>query len=94
MEVEEQKMCIGNRRNKAAALIPIALMCLVVGLLWPNLFHPATALGKDWSDGVRGLLFGASIGINVMAIRLGRRQGRCGRSIAASNGDLPPETPA
>jgi hypothetical protein len=92
MEVEEQDMCIGNRRNKSAALIPIASMCLVMGLLWPNLFHPATALGKDLSDGLRGLLFGASIGINVMAIGLGRRQGRCGRSIAAGNGDLPPGT--
>ncbi|MFZ0277549.1 MAG: hypothetical protein WA254_23030 [Candidatus Sulfotelmatobacter sp.] len=82
-------MCIGNRRNKSTALIPVASMCLVVGLLWPYLFHPATLLGKDLSDGLRGLLFGASIGINVMAIRLGRRQGRCGGSIAAHEGGLP-----
>jgi len=82
-------MCIGNRKNKSAALIPVASMCLVVGLLWPYLFHPATALGKDLSDGLRGLLFGASIGINVMAIRLGRRQGRCSGLAAGNDNDLP-----
>jgi hypothetical protein len=93
MEMEEQKMRIGNRMNKPAGLIPVASMCLVVGILWPYLFHPATLLGKDLSDGLRGLLFGASIGINVMAIRLARRQGRCGSSIAANDSDLPgPET--
>jgi hypothetical protein len=82
-------MCIGNRRNKFTALIPVASMCLVMGLLWPNLSHPATLLGKDLSDGFRGLLFGASIGINVMAIRLGRRQGRCSGSVAGNDSGLP-----
>jgi hypothetical protein len=81
-------MCIGNRKNKSAALIPVASMCLVMGLLWPNLFHPATPLGKDLSDGLRGLMFGASIGINVMAIRLGRRQGRCSSLVAGHDNDL------
>jgi len=82
-------MCIGNRRSISTALIPIASMCLVVGILWPNLFHPATLLGKDLSEGLRGLLFGASIGINVMAIRLGRRQGRCSGLAAGDDNDLP-----
>jgi hypothetical protein len=89
MEVEEQEMCIGNRNNKYAALIPVASMCLVVGILWPYLFHPATLLGKDLSDGLRGLLFGLSIGINVMAIRLARRQSRGGGASAANESDLP-----
>ncbi len=86
-------MCIGNRKNKSAGLIPVASMCLGLGILWPDLFHPATLLGKDLSDGLRGLLFGASIGINVMAIGLARRQGRCSSSIASHEGSLPdPET--
>ena len=86
-------MCIGNRRNKSTALIPVASMCLVMGLLWPNLFHPATPLGKDLSDGLRGLMFGASIGINVMAIRLGRRQVRCSSLVAGNDNDLPDTRP-
>jgi len=64
-------------------------MCLVVGILSPYLFHPATHLGKDLSDGLRGLLFGASIGINLMAVRLARRRVRCGNSTTANNSDLP-----
>jgi hypothetical protein len=93
MEMEEQKMRIGNRWNKPAGLIPVASACLVVGILWPYLFHPATLFGKDLSDGLRGLLFGASIGINVMAIGLARRSGRCGSSVAGNDSDLPePET--
>ncbi len=82
-------MCIGNRKNKSAGLIPVASMCLVVGILWPYLFHPATSFGKDLSDGLRGLLFGASIGIHVMAIGLARRQGRCGGSVAGNDTGLP-----
>ena len=77
-------MRIGNRMNKPAAWIPIASMCLVVGILWPYLFHPTTTFWKDASEGLRGLLFGASIGINLMAARLARRQRRCGASSAAT----------
>ena len=89
MEMEEQEMRIGNRMNKPVAWIPVASMCLVVGILWPYLFHPTTSFWKDASDGLRGLLFGASIGINVMAIRLGRGQVRCGGSSAANESELP-----
>jgi len=81
-------MRIGNRMNKPAGLIPVASMCLVIGILWPYLFHPATHLGKDLSDGLRGLLFGASIGINLMAVRLARCRGRRGNSTAANNSDV------
>ena len=82
-------MRIGNRNHKSAALIPVASLCLVVAILWPYLFHPATSFWKDASDGLRGLLFGASIGINLMAARLARRQSRCGGSSAANQTDLP-----
>jgi hypothetical protein len=86
--MEEQTMRVGNRNNKSAALIPAASLCLVVAILWPQLFHPATSFWKDASDGLRGLLFGASIGINVMAILLGR-QVRCGGSSAVNESELP-----
>jgi hypothetical protein len=89
MEMEEQKMRIENRNNKSTALIPVASSCLVVAILWPYLFHPETSFWKDASDGLRGLLFGASIGINVMAIRLGRSQVRCGGSSPANESELP-----
>jgi len=80
-------MSFRNRIKKPAGLIPVAMMCLVVGILWPNFFHPTTQLWKNWSEGLRGLLFGLSIGINLMAVRLAARQRRCGSSPAAGDGD-------
>jgi hypothetical protein len=71
-------MCIRNRTNKFANLIPFAMACLGLGILWPDFFHPATHLGKDVSDGLRGLLFGVSIGINLMAAWRAAHQRRSG----------------
>lgn len=73
-------MCVRNQTNKPAALIPFAMACLAIGVLWPNFFHPASHFGKDLSEGMRGLLFGVSIGINLMAAWLGARQRRSGRN--------------
>jgi hypothetical protein len=74
MKTEEQKMCIRNR-TKAAGLIPIGMMFLVVGILWPNFFRPTTQLWKNWSAGLRGLMLGVSIGVNLIAVwRAGRQR--------------------
>jgi hypothetical protein len=62
---------------------------LVFGILWPNFFHPATQSWKNWSEGLRGLMFGLSMGINLMAVVLARRQRRCSSSAAAKERDLP-----
>jgi hypothetical protein len=31
-------------------------------------------LGEQWNDALRGYLFGVSIGVNLMGVRLGVRQ--------------------
>jgi hypothetical protein len=82
--MEGQEMCVRDRLNKPAGLIPVATMCLIVGLLWPHLFHPTTNSWKQWGDGLRGLLLGVYIGINLIAVRLARRQRRCGGSSAVA----------
>jgi hypothetical protein len=81
-------MCIGKRTNKAAGLIPVGMMFLVVGILWQNLFHPTTQSWKNWSDGLRGLMFGLSIGISLSAACLAGRQRRSVISAAAHKRDL------
>ncbi|MFZ0817897.1 MAG: hypothetical protein WAM78_20400 [Candidatus Sulfotelmatobacter sp.] len=73
-------MCILNQTNKFANLIPFAMACLGLAILLPDFFHPATRSGKDLSDGLRGLLFGVSIGINLMAAWRAARQRRSGAS--------------
>jgi hypothetical protein len=46
----------------------VANLALVAGLTLPYAFHPVGAPGKDWMEGVRGLLMGVSIGMNLMLV--------------------------
>jgi hypothetical protein len=85
-------MCFRNRTSKSAGLIPVAMMFLVVGILWPNFFHPTTQLWKNWGEALRGLMFGVSLGINLMAVRLASRQRRCGGSSTAAGDREPTDT--
>jgi len=45
--------------------IAIAALCLAVGLMLPEIVHPAKGLGLDMVDFVRGLLIGLSLSINL-----------------------------
>jgi hypothetical protein len=59
-----------HRPRKAfAPMIAFAMLCLVFAMLLPKIIHPTARLGQDWIDGVDGLLFGISIGINLLAAR-------------------------
>ena len=67
-----------NRLNDPKAMIRIGMTILAIGLVWQRFFHPrfAAKAGGDFFDGLIGLLFGLSIGINLMAARLLARQRR------------------
>ena len=58
-------------------MMPIGMLCLVLGIIWPIFFHPVSKMGQDWSDGLRGLLYGLSIGINIMAVIRTSTDRRC-----------------
>jgi len=70
-------MNLRNPMQVPKVMIPIAMMFLIAGILWPYFFHPASQVAENWSHGLRGLLFGISFGINLMAIRQAARQRRC-----------------
>ncbi len=55
----------------------IGAVCLVLGIAWPRFLPLATNLGPMWTDRLRGLFFGVSIGCNILYLRLGGRQRRC-----------------
>ena len=76
-------MCIaiGKRRRKERILLVIANLALCAGIAFQYRFHFAHA--EDWLDGVRGLLLGISIGINLMLLRRGRRCERAGQEFDA-----------
>jgi hypothetical protein len=56
-------------------LLAAIALCLAVAL--PYLAHPSGGVEENWFDGLRGLLFGVSIGLNLFGFRFfNRRQFR------------------
>jgi len=39
-------MCL-NRRNNSIVILPIAMMFLVIGILWPRIIHTASHDGQN-----------------------------------------------
>lgn len=64
-----------NAPKQTRALIPVAMMFLVMAVVFPWFLHPLTSLGLNWSHGVRGLLFGLSFGTSLAAILRARQRG-------------------
>jgi hypothetical protein len=46
---------------------------LVIAILWPWLFHPTTKFWKEAMEGVRGMLFGVSLVINLWSFKRAAR---------------------
>jgi hypothetical protein len=70
-------MILRDRLKEPKVMRSIGLLCLVVALLW-MLFVPAH--DSNLAHGVRGLLVGVSVVMNLMAVRLAGRQRRCGEA--------------
>jgi hypothetical protein len=60
-------------------LMLIGMLCLALAA-WPRFVHPATNLGPCRTDGLRGLLFGLSIGMNLVSVNLFALQRRNART--------------
>ena len=61
-------------RGKAAASIRLGRVGrLVIAILWPWLFHPTTKFWKEAMEGVRGMLFGVSLVINLWSFKRAAR---------------------
>jgi UDP-N-acetylmuramyl pentapeptide phosphotransferase/UDP-N-acetylglucosamine-1-phosphate transferase len=65
-----------NRLKNPKLSIPLSMMFLVTALVWPAHLHLAANLSPNWTDGLRGLLFGISIGIGLVSAILAARQRR------------------
>ena len=60
-------MSFRKRLYESKMLMPIATSCMIAGIMWPYLFHPATQLGKNLSHALCGMLLGFSITANLGA---------------------------
>ena len=76
--MENEKMIVRHQAKDPRPIMMMGMACLVLGLAWPR-FLPVTGnLGPDVIDGVRGVLMGLAIGLNLWAARLGGRLRRGG----------------
>ena len=70
-------MSFRKRLYESKMLMPIASACLIAGIMWPYLFHPATQLGKNLGHALCGFLLGFSITVNLAIAWTKGRQRRC-----------------
>jgi hypothetical protein len=69
-------MTLRRQTRKPLALIPVGMMFLVLAQVLPRAMHPPPSLGRGLIDGLRGLMFGAAIGFNLLAVILLARRRR------------------
>jgi hypothetical protein len=60
--------------------LPIGMIFLVIGILWPKIIHTASYAGQNWDDFVRREVFGLAIGMLLMTVIRLRCQRRYGES--------------
>jgi hypothetical protein len=72
---EIKTMCQVQLKNpKAIKWLPLGMVLIGASLILPDFLQPAGPFSKDWLDGVRGLLTGIGMGINLMVVLLVYRQ--------------------
>jgi hypothetical protein len=82
-------MALHKLPKQIAPFLFLANAFLILALLWPNIYQPTSQTGREWSDALRGLAFGLSIGLNLMvAWKYGRRS-RCNAN-GEKNGSAQP----
>jgi hypothetical protein len=57
-----------NRKTEPAVMMSIGMLCLASALAWPRFVPLTFHAGPDWIDGIRGVLFGMAIGLNLLSV--------------------------
>lgn len=56
----------------AIGLLPVTILFLVLALTWPRFVH--LNISADWTDALRGFLFGIAIGLGLLLVVTLKRQ--------------------
>jgi sorbitol-specific phosphotransferase system component IIBC len=64
-------MIFTNREKNPQAMLMVGMASLAIALIWPRFLPVTGGLGPAAIDGLRGVLIGVSIGLNLWAARLG-----------------------
>ena len=51
----------------------LAMVSLLIMLVWPKLVDPYLGIARDWSDGLRGLFLGLTLGLLFVSMRMKAR---------------------
>jgi len=72
-------MIFGIREKNPRAMMMVGMASLAVALVWPRFLPVTGGLEPDAIDGMRGVLIGVSIALNLWAARLGGMKRRGNR---------------
>jgi hypothetical protein len=70
-------MIFQNRLKNPRVMMSIGMMCLAIAIVGPWFCHPTSKFWLDTMEGVRGMLIGVSLVLNLGSFRLAKRQRRC-----------------
>jgi hypothetical protein len=62
-----------NWKNPRTTMF-LGMVFLSLALISLRLTHFSAIVGEGWADGLRGMLFGMSIGFNLWSVKLAKQQ--------------------
>jgi hypothetical protein len=66
-------MLLRKTFNDSSTLLRIGTVCLLIALFMQRFMHPANDFQEGLFDGLNGTLVGASIALNLLALRFNRK---------------------
>jgi hypothetical protein len=67
-------MNVSNKWKNPKTTLCLGMICLSLALISLRLTHFRAVVGEGWADGLRGMLFGMSIGFNLWSVKLAKQQ--------------------
>jgi hypothetical protein len=67
-------MIISNKWKNAKTTMCLGMVFLSLALISLRLTHFSAVVGEGWADGLRGVLFGMSVGFNLWSLKLAKRE--------------------
>jgi hypothetical protein len=67
-------MIVSNKWKNPKTTMFVGMVFLSLALVSIRLTHLSAVVGEGWADGLRGMLFGMSIGFNLWTVRLAKQQ--------------------
>jgi hypothetical protein len=67
-------MIVSNKWKNPKTTMFFGMVFLSLALISLRLTHFSAVVGEGWADGLRGVLFGMSMGFNLWSVKLAKQQ--------------------